>query len=312
MGWVLLLSDIHANAYALEAVLSDARQKAEIEAVWFLGDLLGYGPSPLEVLQQVREEGVYQPDVWILGNHDKALARVFRVGKMAPEPPAGTSPQAWASWLEHWKRLREDPEHRAWYQNFLQNGQGPRIFHAHGWEVVMIHGALIRNMGGGVADAIETYAFPWVSEEAKRAYFLSPLKGQIEAERCVVLFGHTHVPMCQVVQKEGAARPGFVELLHRYDVPVSLGGQGWVLINPGSVGQPRDGDSRAAYALLNLEKGEIVFHRVSYPVKETAKALTRLGWYELAQRLVEGSLARSREEIGDYLSILEERKGAPV
>ena len=310
MGQILLLSDIHANVLALEWVLKDVRTRATIDEVWFLGDLLGYGPHPLEVIDRVRsEEGLYQEAFWLVGNHDVMLKHLLEVGQVSPEPPRGQSPVAWASWREHYARLQES-EQRDWYQHFLEQGRGPRLFARNGWQVILTHGTLIRGeKRGDLQDAIETYGFPWLSEEFNRYYFLSPLDDRMLEQRCIVLYGHTHVPTCRVAEGKNGGDGVFTERLLAYEEPLSLRGAGCVLLNPGSVGFPRDGDPRASYAVLDLEAEEVTFYRVPYPQREVAAVLAReQGWYELARRVMEGTLPRSPEQIGDYMAILERRK----
>lgn len=309
MGKILLLSDIHANVLALEWVLKDARTRADIEEAWFLGDLLGYGPRPLEVIDLVRGEGgLYRETRWLVGNHDAMLKHLLEVDQVNEKAPRGQSPEAWASWREHYARLRES-EQRDWYWRFLEEGKGPRIFARDGWQMVLTHGTLIRDARDELRDAIEIYGFPWVPPKFSRAYFLSPLEGRLEGERCMVLYGHTHVPTCRAVKREPEGGEVFTELLLAYGEPIALRGLECVLLNPGSVGFPRDGDPRASYAVLDLETEEVVFYRVTYPSREVAVALSReQGWYELARRVMEGTLARAPEQIGAYMQILERRK----
>lgn len=310
MGQILLLSDIHANILALEWVLQDARERAAIEEVWFLGDLLGYGPRPLEVIDRVRgEDGLYQEAFWLVGNHDAMLKYLLEADHVSPTAPSGQSEVAWASWMEHRARLQVS-EQLDWYRHFLERGKGPRIFEHAGWQVVLTHGTLIRNEQGEVRDAIEIYGFPWLPPKFSHAYFVAPLWGEVEGKRCMVLYGHTHVPTCRVVTKTPEGGEVFTELLLAYGEPIPLQGVECVLLNPGSVGFPRDGDPRASYAVLDLEAEEVVFYRVSYPQREVATALAReLGWYELARRVMEGPLPRSAAQIGaDYMDILKRRK----
>lgn len=310
MGYVLLLSDIHANDVALEWVLKDVRYRfRDIEEVWFLGDLLGYGPHPLEVIERVRgERGIYSELSWIMGNHDAMLKYLLEAGQVSEKPPAGQSPVAWLSWREHYNILR-DSEQKEWYWSFLESGKGPRILSRGEWQVVLTHGTLIRDADNVIRDAIEIYAFPWISPEFTRAYFISPLDGRLEGGRCMVVYGHTHIPTCRKVVRKEDGEIVFVELLQAYGEPISFRGGECVLLNPGSVGFPRDSDPRASYAVLDLEAEEVTFYRVPYPQREVAAVLTKeLGWYELARRVMEGTLARSPGEIGVYMEVLERRK----
>ena len=218
----LVVSDIHANLAALEAVLDDAPDFGEI---WCLGDLVGYGPDPNECVERIREF----PHVCLVGNHDCAvLGRLDLLNFNAA---------ARASNL--WTQLKLTPASRE-YLDGLSPSQEHKGFHlAHGsprepvWEYVL---------DSGVA----------------RASF-----HHFDSDVCLV--GHTHVPVIfELDERRGRCetrKPPFPG-------PVDLGTHR-LIINPGSVGQPRDGDPRASYGILDGEDMTWELHRVAYPVEVT-------------------------------------------
>ncbi|HEV2251548.1 MAG TPA: metallophosphoesterase family protein [Candidatus Limnocylindria bacterium] len=197
---VALLSDIHANLVALEAVLADL---PPVEAIWVMGDTVGYGPEPADTLALLRERRA----TLIAGNHDRAVATGQGLGLF--NPAARTAAELHRAWL-----APEDRDFLAALPLTLE----PRAAY------VICHGS--------PRDPLWEYVF-----DARTAG--SAMAG-IAARYCCV--GHTHVP--------ATFRPG----------------DGKVMINPGSVGQPRDGDPRAAYALLDPAAGSVDLRRVEYDI----------------------------------------------
>ena len=217
---VALLSDVHANLVALEAVLAAL---PPVEAIWIMGDTVGYGPDPADTLALLRQRGA----VIVAGNHDRAVAtgrglelfnRVARAAAVRHR-----------SWLS-----AEDRDLLAALPLTLEPAEGYLICH------------------GSPRDPLWEYVF-----DARIA--AAAMRATTQARCCV---GHTHVPARFVT------------------------GAGKVLINPGSVGQPRDGDPRAAYALLDLGTATVTFQRVAYDVAETQRRIRALDLPEmLAERL---------------------------
>ena len=220
---VALLSDVHANLVALESVLGAL---PPVEAIWVMGDTVGYGPDPVDALALLRERGARI----VAGNHDRAVGT--GQGLELFNPVARLAAERHRSWLS-----AEQRDLLADLPLTLEPAAGYEICH------------------GSPRDPLWEYVFDArIAAEAMTA---------TSALRCCV--GHTHV----------AAR--FVT------------GDGRVVINPGSVGQPRDGDARAAYALLDLVGGGVTFERVSYDVAETQRRIRARGLPEfLAQRLGAG------------------------
>jgi putative phosphoesterase len=214
-----LLSDVHSNRIALEAVLADM---PAVDALACAGDVLGYNPWPTECVDAVRERSI--PTV--MGNHDRAVAEdsAFRFNSMAR---AG---------VEHARR-ELDEEQLKWLASL------PDERTVLDGRVKLVHGH---------PDDPDRYTYP---EE-----FSSSM---LEDEQLLVL-GHTHVQSHETFE-EG------------------------IVCNPGSVGQPRDGDPRAAYAIADLDAGEIEERRVEYDVDAVAEAVDRAGLPGgIGRRLYEG------------------------
>jgi diadenosine tetraphosphatase ApaH/serine/threonine PP2A family protein phosphatase len=222
----LVLTDIHGNLEALEAVLAAA---GEVDDCLVLGDIVGYGAEPNEVIDRVRS---LEPALIIRGNHDKVASGV--------ELPDSFNPAALHA--ARWTHETLTDDNLAWLERLPA---GPVIVDD---LVECCHGS---------PDDEDEYLFS--STDARLAF--SAMR------RPVCLFGHTHVPACYSALGED---PDEV-LTHptcgeedRAEVAIEPGYR--YLINPGAVGQPRDGDARAAYAIYDSETRTIVLARVPYPV----------------------------------------------
>jgi len=224
---VALLSDVHANLVALEAVLAALPATDE---VWVLGDTVGYGPDPSETLALLRGRGAHL----VAGNHDRAVAT--GEGLELFNPVAAAAARLHRSWLS-----AEEREALA---------SLPLVAERSG--VTLVHGSLREPLWEYVFDA----------RAAAATLELSP------TGRCCN--GHTHVPALFRLAdgKVTADRP-------MSGAPYALGER--TLVNPGSVGQPRDGDARAAGALRDTEAGTVVFQRTSYGVDETQRRMRQRG-----------------------------------
>jgi predicted phosphodiesterase len=219
---VAVLSDIHSNLHALEAVLADVDREAP-DAIWCLGDVVGYGPRPNECVAIVRERA----DLCLCGNHDLAS-----VGTLDTADFSGD-----AGIAARWTKAALGPREAEWLRGLepLAEQPGVELFHASSrdpvWEYVLTEQIALINI-------LETTA---------------PL----------ILVGHSHVALA--LGWDGDALTGG---LATGGTDVAMAGRRW-LMNPGSVGQPRDGDARAAWALIDLERGQAAFRRVSYPIDRT-------------------------------------------
>ena len=242
----LILSDIHSNIDALDAVLAAA---PAFDRLLVLGDLVGYGADPNGVIARIKELGPYAV---IRGNHDKVAAGL--------ETSEGFNPTAQKS--ADWTRGALTEENRAY---LLGLDAGP-----------LIVDDLTEICHGSPADE-DTYIFA----DADAAEGLS------FARRPACFFGHTHLPAAltlsperelQVVLQGAGNHP-----------PLQLLNGGRYLINPGSVGQPRDGDPRAAYALLETTAREVTLARTAYPIERAHDRILAAGLPKvLAQRLLVG------------------------
>jgi predicted phosphodiesterase len=239
----LIVADVHANLEALEAVVRDAQVGGAIDAVWCLGDLVGYGPQPVECIDLLSS----LPLTAVAGNHDFAAGG--RIGTEDFNPIAGTA----ANWTAD--QLTE--EHRAWLGGLattLTDG-----------EFTLVHGSLV--------DPVWTYL---VSREAAAQHFALQT-----TPYCLV--GHSHHPLI-FAQVDGRIRG-----LEPLDGDALLLESVTFVANPGSVGQPRDGDPRAAYAVLDDDARNLSFHRVEYDFRRTQAKVVAAGLPSfLAERLALG------------------------
>lgn len=247
-----LISDIHSNAEALDAVLGHIRSQS-IDQIFCLGDIIGYGPDPLYCLDTVMKVA----DLTILGNHDQA----------ALFDPPGFNPVAlraimWTrAQLENDRRNMEISDGR-W--DFL--GELPRR-HDEG-TFLFVHGS--------PRDPTNEYVFPEHIYEAAR---MQALFQRVE-KYCFQ--GHTHIPG---IFTEGG----------KFLSPGSFGsvyplGDEKLMINVGSVGQPRDEDPRACYAVIDFDLNSVTFHRVEYDVQKTRRKILDCPELDnmLGERLITG------------------------
>lgn len=244
---IAIVSDVHANLAALESVLRHAEAQGALDGLWCLGDMVGYGPQPCEVLERLREAGVQA----VVGNHDLAAVGLLPTDDFNPAAAAAV----------HWTaRQLQDPQRR--YIASL-----PQVLQQE--EFTLVHGTL--------RWPVWEYLY---SYEAARAH--------LRLQRTPFgLVGHTHIPML-VVEDEGF--PQGCELLYLHDgAVVELWHGRRLVINPGSVGQPRDGDPRASYAIYDSERGTVTLHRVEYDIAATQRLIEAAGlprW--LSERLAVG------------------------
>jgi predicted phosphodiesterase len=236
---IAVLSDIHANLPALEAVRADL---TEVDQVWVLGDTVGYGPQPNEVIAILQELGARS----VLGNHDGAAIGIVDKAYFNPDARAAIE----------WTAGVIDENSRSYLATLPEVRRDGELTAVHGsprdpiWEYVS---------NRGIAEAnFESF----------------------ETRLC--LFGHTHLPIAyRLVDGSVEAVPGLPgDVVHV--------GSARALLNPGSVGQPRDGLPDAAYAILELgdagDGGTLSFHRVRYEIDRTQRLMQEAG---LPARLVE-------------------------
>jgi diadenosine tetraphosphatase ApaH/serine/threonine PP2A family protein phosphatase len=242
---VAVISDIHANLHALEAVLA-ALEDAHPDAIWNLGDTVGYGPRPNQCCAVARDRAA----VSLVGNHDLA---VIGGGDVAVED---FNPEAAAAALWTRETLTDDAREFLQALNASSSADGVELYH------------------GSPRDPVWEYV---LTVEAARA--------SLELTRApVVLVGHSHVPLALRLRDDEIAGG-----LAPADTEIDLASGRW-LLNPGSVGQPRDGDPRAAFCVLDLAQRTASFVRVDYPVGETQSEMRERGLpAALAERLAYGA-----------------------
>jgi diadenosine tetraphosphatase ApaH/serine/threonine PP2A family protein phosphatase len=244
----LVLTDIHGNIDALEAVLEAA---GTVDAHLVLGDVVGYGAGPNEVIERVRG---LAPVAIIRGNHDKVIA-----GLEMPESfnPAALQSAAWTA-----ETLTLD--HREWLASLPQ---GPAIVDD-----------LVEICHGTPADEDEYLFGP---RDAARAFDT--------ARRPVCLFGHTHVPACYILSAETPDMLTVEDTGHGQPMELTLDEARRFVVNPGAVGQPRDGDPRAAYALYDDTARTLTLTRTEYDVERAQHRIRQAGLPDvLARRLAVG------------------------
>ncbi len=249
---ILLLSDIHSNLEALTAVLAAA---PPYDAVWNLGDVVGYGGNPNEVIDRVRAVGT----VFVRGNHDKACSGVAGIEDFNPI----------ASRAAKWTRCVLTAEHTEWLREMPA---GPIM--PDGAEISCVHGSVLDE------DAyVLTVRDAWL-----------PLT---KASTRINFFGHTHLQGGFATNGEEWFRitPQYGSRNGAEEFELPLRESGRYLINPGSVGQPRDGDWRAAFAIYETENAaqRVMFYRVPYNVRQAQERIVAAGLPDrLATRLREG------------------------
>ena len=239
---IAVLSDVHSNLHALQAVLADV-DAGRFDEIWCLGDVVGYGPRPNECAALVRERAT----LCLAGNHD--LVVLGKIPMVAFADDAGIAAQ--------WTQGVLDDDARAFLETLepLATRPGAELFH------------------GSPRDPVWDYV---LSEDAARHTFAA-------TSEPLVLVGHSHVAL--ELSSDGLGlHGGKAEAGMRLD----LGGPRR-LLNPGSVGQPRDGDPRAAWLEVDKETGWATFRRTAYPVELTQGEMREQGLPEiLAGRLEHG------------------------
>jgi predicted phosphodiesterase len=243
---VAVLSDIHSNRQALEAVLA-AIDEADVEEIWCLGDLVGYGADPDACTALVRE----RCDTCLVGNHDLAVLGALNISTFSDTAAAAVE----------WTREHANEETLDFLGSLDPSGsrEGVGLFHASPrdpvWEYVL---------SSDQADA-----------------------GLDAQEERVGLIGHSHVAL--FFMRPESARRGYAQGAQAADgAEIELADGKW-LLNPGSVGQPRDGDPRAAWLELDTENWTARYHRVAYDIEGAASAILAAGLPSvLAERLEVG------------------------
>ncbi|MCC6455067.1 MAG: metallophosphoesterase family protein [Caldilineaceae bacterium] len=245
---VLILSDIHANLIALETVLSDAA--GEYDTIWCLGDIVGYGPRPNECIDLMRSKAEF----CVMGNHDWAV--LGRPGVNVDD----FNPQARQAVM--WTRSQLTPANLAYLDELADIPVHPK----------------------GEPDILVTHASP---REPVWEYILTPitaLENFASFSESICFVGHTHKPaIFRWRLPQDAGEDGIPATVHYLQPSVGSGVQlatssvQRLIVNPGSVGQPRDNDARAAYALFDTETRVWRQERVAYPIELTQNQMREAG-----------------------------------
>jgi diadenosine tetraphosphatase ApaH/serine/threonine PP2A family protein phosphatase len=210
---------------------------------------------------------------WVLGNHDAALRQIGSAGS-----------QAAAHVIEEHRRiLRADPELWDWCRRHFAEAQGRPKSEIHNAALyVFVHAQLWETQYFG--RTAESYLYPW-KRAALRTFGLQPLqqydgrhvhtREELDtAENRYLFYGHTHMPtFCELLTSTRRPSVRLRSIVYGEAMPL---GSGYVAVNPGSVGQPRDGDQRAAYIILDTDNQTVEFRRVVYDVESVIAQMQAL------------------------------------
>jgi predicted phosphodiesterase len=227
----LILSDIHGNLTALDAALAATKGKWDKSVC--LGDVVGYGPDPNEVIDRIREIGA----VTIRGNHDKAGSGLANAEDFNPV----------ARNAALWTREQLRPELREYLEKLPT---GPA--NVDGFTIV--HGA----------------------SRDEDEYVFAPaqaLDSLLEATTPVTFFGHTHLQGGFTMRDDKVGVLHFKPAGDNQFAPLMVEEGTTYLLNPGSIGQPRDGDTRAAFAIADLDDKIVEFWRIPYDIEAVQKRM---------------------------------------
>jgi diadenosine tetraphosphatase ApaH/serine/threonine PP2A family protein phosphatase len=239
---VAVISDVHANWHALEAVL-EAIELEQPDELWCLGDLVGYGPRPNPCCAAVERRAA----ICLAGNHDLGVLGELDLAEFAGD----------AVVVARWTRGVLAESSRSYLASVRPEGRrdGVELFHA------------------SPRDPVWDYVLS--AEAAVAAFELT--------EAPLLLVGHSHVPLA-ISLEDGVLAGGLAP-----DGTEARLGEGRWLLNPGSVGQPRDGNPQAAWLLLDLADRHAWFRRVEYDVGRTQEEIRERGLPDaLAERLAHG------------------------
>ena len=233
---VAVIADIHANLEALEATLI-AIERDGIDRIICLGDIVGYGPDPLGCIYRLQEVEA----LVLMGNHDQAMIN--------PQSIRSFNSNARPSLIYAFECIGE--EERAYMEGLPLHVEGRDI-----------------EGGLGMNDVVFAHASPINSAEWEPLFLHSSIAKTMDAlERKIAFIGHTHYPgiHCKMRARTLALTSSIVAIgPHQY------------LVNSGSIGQPRDGNWRASYAIWDIEKNGVELHRVEYPVGRTQEKMREL------------------------------------
>lgn len=232
---ITIVSDVHSNDVALRSVLRHAEAHHGLDALWSLGDLVGYGPQPNEVIAALQQHQLSS----VMGNHDLAATGGMDTSEFNEA----------AAIANKWNAAQMTVASAS----FLRGQQTVLMLPIS--DMVICHGSL--------REPIWEYL---ITEEAAIEQF----------DRMTVPYsfvGHTHIPL---VIEQTFRRKKLRARQPENGTRIKLG-RSRLILNPGSVGQPRDGDPRAAYAILDTDERAVEFFRVPYAIEETQQMMSDAG-----------------------------------
>lgn len=228
---ILIVSDVHANLVALEAVLEAA---GDIEGLWNLGDIVGYGPRPRECVERIMS---LRPSASLIGNHDWAAIGRLALDEFNPV----------ARYATYWTTAHLGAEHMRYLESL------PNRVIEDDW--MLVHGS----------PRHPVWEYVYTARIAHQNFEL------FDAPVCFL--GHTHIQL--YISEEMAGRN--VAPVHPSDGDVLDLTKGRFIVNPGSVGQPRDNNPDAAFALFDPVDRTVTFRRVPYDITETQAQMESAG-----------------------------------
>ncbi len=287
---IALLSDLHANLQALQSVAAHySAPPQSAERVWFLGDIVDRGADPRAVMLWVRDH--VAPEDWVLGNHEAIM-----VGFADEESVSRVDPLSLRTMGRQYDELKNDPDCRIFMQSyFTHEMMTVRRHDLDGVAYFLSHAGLKDPTG------FNRYIYGWTPDIVPRSEF-----DELEAraggsgQPGVLFLGHSHVPMLMAASRQGA---GWkidrfkVEPFQTYELSTD---RLW-LINPGSVGSPRDHDPRAGYALLDTQDHTVTFSRLEYDLEGAVDGLI-FGGYEAALEMKLRDAPANSDTPGDWLA----------
>lgn len=243
----LIISDIHANWEALQAVLHSA--EGQYDHILCCGDLVGYGADPNPVVDWARAK----VSVVVRGNHDRACVGLDDLEWFNPVARSAAV----------WTQEQLTAENIAWIQALPKGPVAVEQFQ-------VLHGSPFNEDEYLVETSDALPVFPYMETQ-------------------LAFFGHTHVQGGFVWDGAGAQALGKPHTLRQEKLLLELEPESAYLVNPGSVGQPRDGDARAGFVLYDPDDGFLFYYRVPYDIEAAQAGIRRAGLPEtLASRLAWG------------------------
>jgi predicted phosphodiesterase len=239
---ILVISDIHANLTALQAVLDAA---GKVDATWCLGDLVGYGPDPNECIELIHA----LPNLTcLIGNHDAAALGQIDTAFFNREAQVSS----------RWMRSKLSAKNI----EFLKSLPDLKVIN----QITITHGS--------PRNPVWEYILDTQTAAINFTYFKTQL--------CFV--GHTHLPVAYI-EKDDTKEVELIRTLHGQSYHLT----NRAILNPGSVGQPRDRDNRASFAIYETEKNTWKQQRISYDIQSVQTRIANAGLPQRhAQRLAEG------------------------